>query len=151
MWIGGKLNADWRRLKLAYGMNEGGRGQVLGPYLTKFRAFIFCSGASSGGGVMDLERLRGCFEFIEGDLSCVSDTGSSSEPSVYSVCVSPLDRDLILRALLRVGIAFDKEAGTVRDSCLFFWRLYAKLPYYRNRSLRMVRVLAPCQTRTDCD
>jgi len=59
-------------------------------YLTKFRAFLSCSGASSGGGVMDLERLRGRFEFLEGDLDRAWDPGSSSESSIYSTCVAPL-------------------------------------------------------------
>jgi hypothetical protein len=47
---------------------KGTEAKHKGAYLTKFRAFISCSGASSGGGVMDLERLRGRFELIEGDL-----------------------------------------------------------------------------------
>jgi hypothetical protein len=43
---------------------------------------------------MDLERLRGRFEFTEG----MGGTSSSSESSIYKTCVSPLfNRDLALR------------------------------------------------------
>lgn len=59
---------------------------LLRAHRTKFRTCIFCSGPSSGGGVMDLERLGGRFGFMEG----MGDTGSSSESSIYSTCVSPL-------------------------------------------------------------
>ena len=71
---------------------------MLRTYLTKFRAFLSCSGASSGGGVIDLERLRGRFEFIEADSDLPVNTGSSSESSIYSAWVGPVsNRDLPLR------------------------------------------------------
>jgi len=61
---------------------EGIEAKYSSAYLTKFRAFLSCSGASSGGGVMDLERLRGRFELIEGDLDCTGGTDSSSESPI---------------------------------------------------------------------
>ena len=72
--------------------------ELFRSYLTKFRAFLSCSGPSSGGGVMDLERVRGRFKFLEGDLDCAGGTGSSSESLIYSTSVAPLSKwDLTLR------------------------------------------------------
>ena len=46
---------------------------------------------------MDLERLRGRFGFLEGDLDRAGRGGSSSELSIYSTSVAPLSRwDLTL-------------------------------------------------------
>lgn len=49
---------------------------------------------------MDLERLRGRFEFLEGDLDRAGGAGSSSESSIYSTSVAPLSKwDLTLWVL----------------------------------------------------